>query len=135
MDQEESQDIPEEDKMEKRGKIFRIEKADSKFADGMRQARRKDWDKFVSFKAVRVIPREKAQALIAQGVECIPMQWIDTDKNEHQRKPGGPYVPPLHKARLVACGKLEKGVTRNDSPTADQKGLFIICSFVISVDD
>ena len=89
MDQEESQDIPEEDKMEKRGKIFRIEKVDSKFADGMRQARRKEWGNFVSFKAVRVISREKAQALIAQGVECIPMQWIDIDKNEHLRKPGG----------------------------------------------
>ena len=93
---------------------------------------RREAGKFVSYKAVQVISREKAQALIAQGVECIPMQWIDTDKNEHMRKPGGPYVPPLHKARLVARGDLEKGVTRNDSPTADQEGLFIICTFAAS---
>ena len=98
----------------------------------MRQARKKEWGKFVRFKAVKVLSKDKAQELIAQGVECIPMQWIDTDKNDHMRKPGGPYVAPLHKARLVARGDLEKGVTRNDSPTADQEGLFIICSFASS---
>ena len=118
--------------MEKRGKLVRIEKVDPKFADWMRQARKKEWGKFVRFKAVRVISRDKAQALIAQGVECIPMQWIDTDKNEHMRKPGEPYVFSLHKARLVARGDFEKGVIRNDSPTADQEGLFIICSFAAS---
>ena len=103
--------------MEKRGNIFRIEKVDPKIADGMRQPRRKEWGKFDSFKAMRVISREKAQVLIAQGV---------------MRKPGGPYVLHLHKARLVARGDLEKGVTRNDSPTADQEGLSIICSFAAS---
>ena len=72
---------------------------------------------------MKVISRDNAHSLIAQGVGCIPMQWIDTDKNEHMRKPGGPYVPPLHKARLMARGDLEKGVARNHSPTADQEGL------------
>ena len=101
--------------LEKRGKIFRIEKADSKFADGMRQTRCKECNNIISFKAVRVLSREKAQALIAQGVGCIPMQWIDIDKNKHLMKPGGPYVPPLHKARLVARGDLEKGFSQTDS--------------------
>ena len=118
--------------MEKRGKTFRIEKVDPKFADGMGQARPKECGKFVSFKAVQVISKEKAQAVIAQVVECIPMQRIEVDKDKHMRKPGGIYVPHLHKSRLVARGDLEKGVTRNDSPTVDQEGLFIICSFASS---
>ena len=92
MGQQEGQEIAKE-KKGKRATLFRIEKVDPKFADGMRQARKKEGGKFVSFKSVQVISRDKAEALIAQGVECIPMQWIDTDKDEHMRKPGGPYVP------------------------------------------
>ena len=81
----------------------------------MRQARRKEWGKFVSFKAVRVTSREKAQVLTARGVESILMQWIDIDKNKHLRKPGGPYVPHLRNARLVARDDFEKGLG-NDRP-------------------
>ena len=98
----------------------------------MRKARLKEWNKFLTLKAVKIISEEEAQASIAEGAECIPLQWIDTDKNEHLRRPGGPEIEPLHKARLVARGGLEKGYSRTDSPTADQEALLIVCSFASS---
>ena len=65
--------------------------------------------------------------MIEEGAECIPVQWIDKDKNDHLCRPGGPDVDPLHKARLVARGDLEKGYSRTGSPTADQEALFMVC--------
>ena len=96
--------------LEKRGMIFRIKqkKVSEEFAEGMRQARTKEWGKFLRAKAVEVISQEKATALMNDGAECIPLRWIDTDKSEHLRRQGGPEVKPLHKARIVARRDLEK---------------------------
>ena len=112
--------------------MFRIGKASEEFAAGARQARLKEWNKFPTLKAVKTISEEKAQALMAEGAECIPLQWIDKDMNEHLRHPAGPDIHILHKARLVARGDLEKGYSRTDSPTADQEALFIVCSVASS---
>ena len=74
---------------DKRGNIFRIGKVTEECAAGMRQARLKEWNKLLMFEAAKRISEEKALALMAEGAECIPLQWIDTDKNEHLRRPGG----------------------------------------------
>ena len=118
--------------LEKRGNIFRIGEGTEEFAAGMRQALLKEWNKFLTLRAVKLISEEEAQAFIAEGGKCIPLQWIVTDKNEHIRRPSGPGVEPLYKARLVARGDLEKGYSRTDSPTADQEALFIVCSVASS---
>ena len=56
---------------------------------------------------------------------------METDKNEHLRKPGGPDVEPNTCSRLVGRGDLEKGVEnlRSDSPTCDIEAQNMIFSF------
>ncbi len=58
------------------------------------------------------------------------MQWIETDKNEHKRRPGGPYVPPAFKSRLVGCGNFEDtdGI-RTDSPAGDVENHNLVFSW------
>ena len=55
------------------------------------------------------------------GVDILPMQWVETDKNAHRRR-NKDYkaVPALLKLRLVGCGNFENtdGI-RTDSPVAD----------------
>ena len=71
------------------------------------------------------------QELMDEGHSIVPMQWIETDKKAHLKRPGKEHehVPEL-KSRLVACGHLEdaKGV-RSDSPTCATEGFNLICSF------
>ena len=78
-----------------------------------------------------MIYQEKETALINDGAECIPLQWIDTDKSEHLRRPGGSEVEPLHNARLVARGDLERGYSRTDSPTASRTGFYLTLLAVV----
>ena len=108
-----------------------IGKVTEEFAAGMLQARAKEGDQFLSCKAVKVISQEKAAAILAEGAECIPLQWIGSDKNDHLRRPGGPEVDPLHKAGRDARGDFEKVYSRTDSPTADQEVLFVVCNYIL----
>ena len=59
----------------------------------------------------------------------LPTQWIETDQNDHLKRPGVVHVPDL-KSRLVACGQFENcpGL-RTDSPTVDVEGLNLVSSF------
>ena len=70
--------------------------------------------------------------MIAAGVEEIPTYWIETDTNEHMRKPGGPAVVPKLKSRLVARGDLEVAEFRSDSPTAENESVCLVLSFASS---
>ena len=59
----------------------------------------------------------------------IPTQWIETDENEHLKRPGQKH-DAVTKSRLVACGHLEnREGLRTDSPTASTEALNLICSF------
>ena len=68
--------------------------------------------------------------MLDQGHKPIPLQWVDIDKNEHERREGGPHVAPLFKSRLVSRGDLEETTgVRTDSPTCDIEGLNILLSW------
>eukprot|EP00973_Karenia_brevis_P038001 5239880-Karenia_brevis.AAC.1 len=59
----------------------------------------------------------------------VPTQWIETDQNDHLKRPGKEHLAEF-KRRLVACGNYEdtEGV-RTDSPTCDVEGLNSFISF------
>ena len=60
----------------------------------------------------------------------VPTQWVDIDKNEHLRRPGGPQVAPQYKSRMVVRGDMEEALgIRTDSPTCELEGLRLIISF------
>ena len=55
------------------------------------------------------------------------------DKSAHQRRIGGPFVPPEFKSRLTARGDLEglDGI-RSDSPTAETESHHLLFSWAAS---
>ena len=71
------------------------------------------------FNAVIPIDNRQAQELIEEGFDVVPTQWIETDKNEHLRVPGGEWVPAKYKSRLVVRGDLDYLDIRSDSPTCE----------------
>ena len=50
---------------------------------------------------------KQLQELYSEGYNMIPPQWIDSNKNEHLRREGGPKVAPQYKSILVVRGDLE----------------------------
>ena len=78
------------------------------------------------------MPKAKALGLIAKGAEELPMQWVEVDRNEKLRTESNP-LPPEMRSRLVARGDLETTLKRTDSPTVSEEGVFIICSWCVSV--
>ena len=82
------------------------------------------------FNAVYPVSGPELEHLLDQGHKPIPLQWVDIDKNEHERREGGPHVAPLFKSRLVSRGDLEETTgVRTDSPTCDIEGLNILLSW------
>ena len=75
----------------------------------MLKSRAGEWKKWVDYKAGIIITGDMLDELLREGYQEIPTQWVEVDKNEHLRKPGGPPVPPKYKSRLVVRGDLEKG--------------------------
>ena len=76
------------------------------------------------------LPDEILRELIGEGHSVIPTQWIETDKNEHLKRPGMEHLhEPELKSRLVNMGNLEdsEGI-RADSPTCATEGFNLICS-------
>ena len=71
--------------------------------------RHQHWYTLVDFNAGIIITGDMLDELLREGYQEIPTQWVEVDKNEHLRKPGGPPVPPKYKSRLVVRGDLEKG--------------------------
>ena len=115
-----------------RAKTLKYEKLDIAARAGLDDSRKNEWANYKRFEAVRVISRTEGESLIAQGAEVIPMQWIETDKNEHLRRPGGPPVPPRYRSRMVSMGNHETADLRSDSPTVSTEGQNLIFSFAAS---
>ena len=96
----------------------------------MTESRKVEWNKWKHFNAVYPVSGPELEQLLDQGHKPIPLQWVDTDKNEHKRREGGPYVAPLFKSRLVSRGDLEETTgVRTDSPTCDIEGFNILLSW------
>ena len=101
---------------------------------GLDKAMETEWQKYVEFNAVVPCTREEMTELTQAGHVCIPTKWVLTDKNEHLS--GTPGYTPKWKARLVACGNFEHmhgEDIRADSPTAEQEGVALICSWAVSL--
>ena len=101
---------------------------------GLDKAMEAEWQKYVEFNAVVPCSREEMLELTRAGHRCIPTKWVLTDKNEHLS--GTPGYTPKWKAPLVACGNVEQmhgEDIRADSPTAEQEGTALICSWAVSL--
>ena len=101
---------------------------------GLDKAMETEWQKYVEFNAVVPCSREEMYELTQAGHVCIPTKWVLTDRNEHLS--GTPGYTPKWKARLVACGNFEQmhgEDIRADSPTAEQEGIALICSWAVSL--
>ena len=111
-------------KKNKSPKTIVYRKMDEEIQRQLRISRRDEWTTWEKFNAAIAIPRAEREKLIAEGHQLIPTQWIETDKNDHRRRAGGPDVPALYKSRLVVRGDLENDVgVRTDSPTCELEGL------------
>ena len=112
------------------GRNLEFDKADEATKDGIRAARRKEWDKWCKFHAVVPVHGKELDDLLKEGHRVIPTRWVDTDKAFFKRQEGGPYVPPEFKSRLVTRGDLEKEKDlRTDSPTCDLVAMRLILSY------
>ena len=101
---------------------------------GLDKAMETEWQKYVEFNAVVPCTKKEMTELTRAGHVCIPTKWVLTDKNEHLS--GAPGYTPKWKARLVACGNFEQmngEDIRADSPSAEQEGILLICSWAISL--
>ena len=101
---------------------------------GLDKAMETEWQKYVEFNAVVPCSREEMFELTQAGHVCIPAKWVLTDKNEHLS--GTPGYTPKWKARLVACGNFGHMHGEDilaDSPTAEQEGIALICSWAVSL--
>jgi hypothetical protein len=111
------------------GKNLKYDQCDARTKALLDKSRLKEWKKWMDFDAGVVIEGDLLRELLSEGASMLPTQWIETDQNEHLKRPGQHHVPDL-KSRLVACGQYEdKAGLRTDSPTADVEALNLVCSF------
>ena len=114
----------------KKSRNINFETSDQFTQSGLTESRKVEWNKWKHFNAVYPVSGPELEQLLDQGHKPIPLQWVDTDKNEHKRREGGPYVAPLFKSRLVSRGDLEETTgVRTDSPTCDIESLNILLSW------
>ena len=118
---------------EARGKTLNFRSSAPEVQKGLLESRAKEWKKWCEFNAAEPIMGKPLQELLDEGHKALPMQWIETDKNDHLRVPGGPAIEPLYKSRLVARGDLETADVRTDSPTCDLEAQNMIFSFAASM--
>ena len=104
-------------------------KATEEMQKKLRESRAKEWSNWMKYQAVSFPEGQEIQSLKEQGYKAIPMRWVDVDKNEKLRVPGGPLVPEKLKSRLVIRGDLETETFRTDCPTASATTIHILLSF------
>ena len=110
-------------------KEWNFERAEKEMQDRLRVSRGKEWSNWMTYKAVRFPDEAEVQKLLKQGEKAVPMKWVDLDKNEKLRVPGGPEVPEKWKSRLVIRGDLEQDWFRTDCPTASSTTIHILLSW------
>eukprot|EP00959_Pyramimonas_sp_CCMP1952_P384949 8067884-Pyramimonas_sp.AAC.1 len=90
--------------------VYQRESEDVK--SSVRLARQDEWENWRKVNAPVPINFVELQNLFDEGYRMVRTQWIEFDKNEHLRGPGGPPVAPQYKGRLVVRGDLEVGHPR-----------------------
>jgi len=117
--------------LEKQGKLLKYGKQPIDVQKLLNESRLTEWNRYKKFEAVTVISEKEATQLIEAGAECLPMQWIELDKNEARRTEGS-TLPPNMRSRMVARGDLERQTNRTDSPTVADEAVLMICSWASS---
>ena len=88
--------------LEKNGKLLNYRNLDTRNKTLVDDARRKEWDNYLKFNAVKVITLDEANEIRdTTGAEELPMKWVDVDKHDFLRLQGGARVEPKMKSRLV----------------------------------
>ena len=62
--------------------------ADEETRAGLDKSREEEWSKWKEFAAAYKFPRKVLQPYLDKGHKIIPTQWVETDKNEHLKRPG-----------------------------------------------
>ena len=106
-----------------------FDRVDDHIRERLCVSRSKEWGNWLQYKAIRFPSEEEVQDLLAMGTQAIPMKWVDLDKNEKLRVPGGPEVPEKWKSRLVCRGDLEREQFRTDCPTASHTTIHVLLSY------
>ena len=117
--------------LEESGRAISYETADPVMRAGLDKSRRTEWDKWKEFGAGVLVRGKVLQDLLDEGHQPVPMRWVDTDKNLHKRRKGGPTIEPELKSRLVGRGDLEQGIDglRTDSPTSDVESVNLLLAW------
>ena len=103
-----------------RGKTLNYERESKETREGLDASRKTEWEKWKQFVAGRPCGGKELQKSLDEGHVQIPIRGVDTDRNSHQRREGGPAIVADYKSRLCGRGDLD-GIDglRKDSPTAE----------------
>jgi len=120
-------------KKEARGKTLNYERESKEVREGLDVSRKTEWEKWKQFVAGRPCRGEELQRLLKEGHVPIPTRWVDTDRNSHMKRDGGPMITSDYKSRLCGRGDLE-GIDglRKDSPTAEIESHNLLFSWAAS---
>eukprot|EP00435_Cladocopium_sp_Y103_P049738 s980_g15.t1 len=88
-------------------------RASEEMRQKLNESRVKEWANGMKYKAVRFPTEEELTVLRERRGDEIP-RWVNIDKNEKLRAPGGEEVPETLKSRLVIRGDLEQQQFRTD---------------------
>ena len=80
------------EKKEERGKTLNYEKESKETREGLDISRKTEWTKWQQFTAGRPCKGMELAKLLKDGNVPIPTRWVDTDKNAHLRRDGGPLI-------------------------------------------
>ena len=121
------------DKKESRGKTLNYDRESKEVREGLDVSRRTEWEKWKQFVAGRPCGGDELKRLLDEGHVPIPTRWVDTDRNSHLQRKGGPVVQADYKSRLCGRGDLE-GIDglRKDSPTAEIESHNLLFSWAAS---
>ena len=50
-------------------------------------SRQKEWKKWMDFDAGVIVQGDVVKELLDDGVQMLPTQWMETDQNEHLKRP------------------------------------------------
>ena len=107
------------------GKELHFQKCSEEIQQGLMESRKKEWNNWKQFKAVKIIPPEEVESFINnnQDMEILPTRWLEINKGEVGEA-------TKLKSRIIVRGDLEKNNNlRTDSPTTSQLFLNIIISY------
>lgn len=107
------------------GKELHFQECSEEIQQGLLETRKKEWNNWKQFKAVKIIPPEEVESFINnnQDMEILPTRWLEINKGEVGEA-------TKLKSRIIVRGDLEKNNNlRTDSPTTSQLFLNIIISY------